>query len=445
MKKIFFIIFFFLLMLAITLFSGISCSYGDSINNYMFSHAIIMGEIPYLDFNMISTPFYPFLMSLGLFLWDNHLMFMIEQSILLTVFFYLLYKIYGKKCSISLLVGCLFIFFAFNATYNFGVLFCIVLLLYLEEKHKDKDYLIGFVIGISILCKQTVGLFLFLPSLIFYWKDKKKLWKRLVGMIIPCFLFFIYLFIHEAIYPFINLCFLGLFDFSSKNTSSLSWYVVVSIIMFVIQMLITIKRRKDIKNYYLLFTFILIIPIFDFPHFAIYIFCFVLQLLPLLTVYEDYFGRLAFVLTIVVCTLLFSVFGYLVQPVLATKIDKFQYSIFSSNDYQKMLSNFQFFDKYNHPLILSYGVTQGLVQYDISRDNPITYFDILMYGNYGYRGSYKMIDKIKKIKNTYIIVDMASYRDKSSNNQFDKTVVDYVRNNYQKISEWRYFEVYCKN
>ena len=140
MKKIFFIIFFFLLMLAITLFSGISCSYGDSINNYMFSHAIIMGEIPYLDFNMISTPFYPFLMSLGLFLWDNHLMFMIEQSILLTVFFYLLYKIYGKKCSISLLVGCLFIFFAFNATYNFGVLFCIVLLLYLEYR-KIFDFL----------------------------------------------------------------------------------------------------------------------------------------------------------------------------------------------------------------------------------------------------------------------------------------------------------------
>ena len=38
--------------------------FGDPINNYGFSHALINGEIPYLDFNTISTPLYSFFSSL---------------------------------------------------------------------------------------------------------------------------------------------------------------------------------------------------------------------------------------------------------------------------------------------------------------------------------------------------------------------------------------------
>ena len=116
-------------MFCIVEFFGFSNTYGDSVNNYMFSHAIVMGEIPYLDFNMVSTPLYAFIMSLGLFLWDNYLMFALEQSLLLTIAFYLLYEVYGKKSYIALLSVCLFAFFAFNATYNFLALFFLIFLI----------------------------------------------------------------------------------------------------------------------------------------------------------------------------------------------------------------------------------------------------------------------------------------------------------------------------
>ena len=33
---------------------------GDVLWNYGFCYALSMGEIPYLDFNMIITPFFPF-------------------------------------------------------------------------------------------------------------------------------------------------------------------------------------------------------------------------------------------------------------------------------------------------------------------------------------------------------------------------------------------------
>lgn len=445
MKKTICFLLLFLLMFCIVECFGISGTYGDSINNYMFSHAIVLGEVPYLDFNMISTPLYPMFMSIGLCFWDNHLMFMLEQVLLLTVFFFILYQIYGKKCFIALLCGCLFSFFAFNATYNFAVLFCLVLLLYLEEKHSNKDYLIGIIIGLSILSKHTTGLLLLLPSVFYYWKDKKKLLKRGIGVLIPCVLFSIYLLVNGAFSSFIDLCFLGLFDFSSENGFNFSWYLVFSILLFIIQIIITYKKHKDIKNYYLLMGISLVLPIFDFPHFAIYVFCFVLQLLPFITKYEDYFGTLAFILSIVVSVFLFMVFGYLVKPVFATKIPKFQYSIMSSLDYQKVLNNYKTFDKYDNSLILSYGTMQGLVQYKISTDEPITYFDILMYGNYGYRGSYKMIDRLKKMNDIYILVDMSSYKNKSSYNQFDKTIVEYVIKNYNKVDSQKNFNIYYKN
>ncbi|MDQ9777082.1 hypothetical protein RF400_00440, partial [Acinetobacter baumannii] len=91
-------------------------------------------------------------------------------------------EIYGKKSYIALLVGCLFAFFAFNATYNFFALFCLVLLIYLEEKFSTKDYLIGFVIGCAILSKQTVGIMLFLPTVLFYYRDIRKVFKRVIGV-----------------------------------------------------------------------------------------------------------------------------------------------------------------------------------------------------------------------------------------------------------------------
>lgn len=445
MKKWVRYIFIFLFMFCIVEFFGFSNTYGDSINNYMFSHAIVMGEIPYLDFNMVSTPLYAFIMSLGLFLWDNYLMFALEQSLLLTIAFYLLYEVYGKKSYIALLSVCLFAFFAFNATYNFLALFFLIFLIYLEEKFPYKDYFIGFILGCAILSKQTVGVMLVIPALIFYRRDIRKILRRIVGTFIPCFIFLIYLLFQKALYPFFDLCLFGLFDFSSKNGFHFSFYFLFSILLFCIQLWITLKRKKDIKNYYLLMGVSFVIPLFDLHHFSLYIFCFVLQLLPFITKYEDYFGRLALVLSIVVSIFIFSYLSYLLKPVFSTKIPKFQYTLNSSYDYQRALDNFKFFDQFERKLILSYGSTQYMVQYDISRNHPITYFDVLMYGNYGYRGSYKMIERVKEMKDVYILVDMASYHDFSLYNQFDKVVVDYVIKHYKKVDSWRDFNVYYKN
>ena len=80
----------------------------DNMWNYGMAHAIRIGEVPYKDFNIISTPLYPIVMSLGLFIKDSYLVYLIEQSILCTILVFFLEKIMDKKYLILLP----FLFFA---------------------------------------------------------------------------------------------------------------------------------------------------------------------------------------------------------------------------------------------------------------------------------------------------------------------------------------------
>ena len=86
----------FIFFLIIYQFLGFANMYGDPIANYGFSHAIRNGEIPYVDFNTISTPLYAFVMSIGLYLVDNYLMFNIKINQLLRFPYFLQYQ---RSCS----------------------------------------------------------------------------------------------------------------------------------------------------------------------------------------------------------------------------------------------------------------------------------------------------------------------------------------------------------
>lgn len=441
MKKWLRCLFIFVFAFCIYEFFGFSNTYGDPLNNYVFSHAIVQGEIPYLDFNIISTPLYTFVMATGLFFFDNYLMFIIEQSLLVTILFYFLFEMYGKKSYLVLLCICLFSFLGINATYNFLVLLFLVILLYLEKRYPNKDYLIGFIIGCAILSKHTSGVFLILPSIIYYFRDFKKLLRRAIGVFIPCIVFVIYLLCNRAFYPFINLCVLGLLDFSSENGQVFSLFFFLSILLFIIQLFIAIKYKKDIRNCYLIMGFSFMIPLFDFHHFAIYAICFVIQILEFISVRNNYFYGLVCFLSVFFSLLLFVNYCILLDPVISSRIPRFQYTLCPSDDYQKSVEFFQFFDQYENKLILSYGT----LQYKASRGEDISYFDFLLYGNHGYDGSDNMIKKIQDMQGVYIIINRIPYEDDSKYNQFNKIILKHVMDSYEMVASWRDFNVYYKN
>lgn len=286
----------FLIALGAFVFFSYLNSY-DAIWNFGFSYAFAIGETPFKDFNMITPGFYNFVMSLGLHLSHNYLVFLIEQAFLITLTFYIVYKLYGKKAWLFLFFMTFPMLYAFSPTYNFFLMFLTILIIYLEKK-ESSDYLIGFLLGLCILTKHTVGVFLVIPSFIFYFKDKSKLFKRFLGCLIPCIIFIIYLLVVGAFKDFFDLCVLGLFDFASKNGEFITFYVVSTFILLIIGILYVTFNRKDILGYYVLCFFSVMLPIFSYYHFSLYLAICSLLILSKLKVSDKYVGFLGILLTI---------------------------------------------------------------------------------------------------------------------------------------------------
>ena len=439
-KKNWYYIFIFLFIFSLYFIFNFPSAHGDPIAMYGFSYAITKGEIPYLDFNIISTPLYVFLMAIGLVFWNNFTMLLIEQALLVTLFFYILERTFGKKSFIIMFFITLFSGYALNATYNFLALFFLILLIFLEKKHREKDILIGIVIGLAILSKHTVGCFFALPTLIYYLKDKKKIGRRVLGAFIPLSIFFLYLLLTKSLWSFIDLCFLGLFDFGSSNNHLFTTLFFVSIALFFISLFITIRNRDDISNLYLLFGIAFVIPIFDPPHFSLYMVCVLLQLVLFIKKYGDYLGILSFIISCVifVCEFFFMTKGY--NLVFSKEIRHYEYLYNVDTLYKKKIDGYKLVDSYDNALFLSYST----MQYDVSRNKKIDYFDVLLYGNAGYNGNEKFINKIKNMHNRYIIINIDDYKQNYYYSQFNKKVVKYVIDNCTKIKTEGDFWIYYK-
>ena len=69
----------------------------DEVWSYGFSYNIVNGLIPYKDFNMVITPFYSMLMALPMFINNSLLIFHIENSIIITLFIFITYKLIKEK------------------------------------------------------------------------------------------------------------------------------------------------------------------------------------------------------------------------------------------------------------------------------------------------------------------------------------------------------------
>ena len=130
-KYLKYIIFFFLFLVTILLLGGDNT---DNVWNYGVCHALRIGELPYKDYNSIVTPLYQFIMSIGLFIHDSYLMFVIEQSVLCVVFVILLKNLVGYNYIFIVFLMIFPIFYFVFPNYNFLVVLLYTFILYLERE-----------------------------------------------------------------------------------------------------------------------------------------------------------------------------------------------------------------------------------------------------------------------------------------------------------------------
>ena len=429
-KKIFLNSIIFLFILCFTLI--ISPINLDEIWNYGFTSNIVNGLIPYKDFNMVITPFYPFIMSILMHIFGNNMLFFHIENAILVLGIILLIKELVKDKVWFILPLLIWPMNMIYPSYNLLVLFLVLLLIYLEEKEVN-DTIIGLLCSIIFLTKQSIGIPIFITSL-FYITQKDKRIKRIESFLIPILFFTIILIITNSFYPFIDYCFLGLFDFNHTNSHYLNGIFFLSLLFLVL--LILLYRKDKNKNYFYGLAFLfMIIPIFDYYHFILFFILFIVLFLhnhKELSNKWNGIGKILLGIIIIVSTMNFSID----TNIYPNNLSHFEYRYLTKeyidntnevNDLIKKYHNVIIIgpDSYYHKLILN---------------EKINELDLINTGNWGYHGSEKLLKEIKEVeKDSTFFVNKSEIR---TNTQTDQQVIKYITENMNLIEDTKFYQIY---
>lgn len=396
----------------------------DEIWNYGFAYNISTGLIPYKDFNMIVTPLYPYLVSIFLKLLGHNLIILhlFNSSIFLIIYHYLK-KLLPKSYLFTFL---LYLFFS-QPNYSFLCLLFLIILIYLDNSNneiKRKDYLIGFIIGLSFLTKQNIGIFLAIPTL--FTKDIKVIFKRFISFLIPLFILIIILIINNSLYEFIDYCFLGLTSFANDN-KTISKYIIFPIIGIIYSLYKYIKT-KEIKYIYLLFFQFISYPIFDEYHTSI----------PFMIIIGDILNNLKYlrknILNITTSILIIMFISFQITNIYKDEYtfskdsNLFKYRIIEKDHltYFNNLSNYlqdNYTDNY-------YFLMQNAYIHKLENNIPINKYDLLNNGNLGHKGiNYiiKEIDNNCQNNTCYFLID---YNYLTHKTQYNQEILEHILINY---------------
>ncbi len=425
-----------------------SCFQGDQIYNFGFSYAISRGEVPYRDFNMIITPFGAFFYFIPFIFGKHLLIFNLFQAFMLCLMFYYLFKLYGQKTWILFIL----LFFPYPIPfptlmfqgYNFLLLFGLIFLIYLEEN--ANDYLIGFIIGLCFLTKQTVGFALALPSFYYLFrnKDYKKVFKRARAFLSINIVFVIYLLITKSFGQFIDFCFLGMFDFTKSNGTIFDVNFIVFLIEIICIFVFIIKDRKNINNYYVLAFSMISIPLFDYYHVALFTWaCFFLLIEKINFTDIKRLEFCSFMFATAICLSWFLLYYNFKLPNLSY-FNGFEFKLMNKKVEKNTKEMVTYIDSNKDKNIIILSANAYFFKIVAGRD--INYYDLLNYGNHGYNGTNKVIKSLKKEKDPIFIINIKEYEDNSSDRQqINKVVIKYVLDNYKLITTKGEYVIYGKN
>ena len=407
----------------------------DEIWNYGFMHSIYSGLIPYKDFNMVITPFFPMLFSLPFFIFGSNLLVVnICQSLLITFVYFLLEKMFGKVANLFLIL----LFFYYDmlyGSYNFFIFFLFLVLIFMEKK-KCNDYLIGIIIGLCVLTKQSVGGALALVSVYYLFKDYKKFFKRVAGAFIPVIIFLIYIFIVDCYNEFFDLCIAGLFDFGKENYVGNIFIILCYLLCLGVVIYKINKDKRNINNYYVLALSIMVIPMFDYFHLKFFVLGVLILFIEKISLKKLNLDLLLYgcMLGITFINFSSSVKFPITYP---NNVKHFEYRYISNKHLEETKVVSEKLTSYKDREVIY--LFEQSYYYKILNDLPITYFDLINTGNWGYDGSSKLLDALKDKDNCIFVINKISFE---GTRQSDKTALNYVLLNGKKIDEIYDFEFY---
>jgi membrane protein len=370
----------------------------------------------------------------------------------------------------------LFIKDNFYIDYNYAILFIILVLIYVELKYKNYstryNLLIGLLAGLTILLKQSTGIIISVITVLYLLAEKrdkqtlKAVAYRVCGVLIPCIILLIYLLATNSMSSFIDYCVLGIGTF--KNSISYLrllrggdltaiWGMIapLTLVVLLVINIINIKRKviKTKESNLILFVyavaeFTVVYPIADKVHFVIAAFPAILITLYYICkkIQEIKNIKVSIFIEHFMNIITISFVGILILQAindiyLYTQIDKSILNHFSnipiSSTLQARIIEVDAYIKDEERDV--YILDSEAAVYMIPLDKYNKDFDMFLKGNLGSASEEGQIEKIKNMKNAVILIK----NDKMALNwQTPTKVIEYIKNNLEKIGTVSFFDVY---
>lgn len=370
----------------------------------------------------------------------------------------------------------LFIKDNFYIDYNYAILFITLVLIYAELKYKNYgaryNLLIGLLAGATILLKQSTGIIISVITVIYLLAEKrdkqtlKAVTYRVCGVLIPCIILLIYLLATNSVSSFIDYCVLGIGTF--KNSISylkllrggdlnafLGMIAPVTLVILFVVNIVNIKQKKIKSNasYLILFVyavaeFTVLYPIADKVHFVIATFPSILITLYYICkkIQEIKNIKVSIFIEHFMNIITISFVGILILQAindiyLYTQMDKSVLNHFSnipiSSTLQARIIEVDAYIKDEERDV--YILDSEAAVYMIPLDKYNKDFDMFLKGNLGSASEEGQIEKIKNMENAVILIK----NDKMALNwQTPTKVIEYIKNNLEKIGTVSFFDVY---
>lgn len=450
---------------------------GDELWNFANSYKMFKGYKIYEELNVIITPLFFYIAQLFFKIFGaNLLAFRIYNVVIFTVFFMLIYfifkslKIVRRRASFytfvilciskPLIMG--------EANYNILVFVPILIAILLIIKEKDNLVNLGILLALTFLIKQNIFIYFAIGIFIYKFINRKNVFKDLFKIYIisfvGIFLFLIYMYFDNNLYNFINFCFLGISEFGAKNffiAISGTQYIYISAISVIFSFIIIYNKKINIDEEIINHTKILIsfgipmllisYPIANYYHMILSSAILLVELLYLvdsiliknidikIKTEKMTYITIILIYIIYVIFLLFSVKQNLEQKNIVYSKGIFYGSIITMENQDSISSICEYIeDKEKDNIdvkILCHKANMYMIH--LNKNNGI--FDLAFLGNLGYGGEEKLIQKIKELNNTLILVKTD---EEKFFGQEARKASKYIINNYEKVDEIEEYSVF---
>ena len=478
---------FVLIFITIAMLAKVYNSYlnsGDESYNFINCYKLANGLTIYKDNNVIITPLFFYIGSIFLKIFGENILVYRTYNLIISAFTFFLCYIILKELKINKRFSLLYTLLITaltssivggGANYNvlaYGFYLLGFYLIIKLPKGNLKSIIQGIMIFIVFITYQKLGAAYFIAIIAYEIinKDIKSLFKELFTAFILLIAFLMYLYINKNLYDFINYVILGMSEFGSKN-----WAIegnIFSILLFLLIPVLTlvsaiitskaIKSKLDLKNkqdiikqMYIIFsfaicTYIIIIPIVNIYHVYLASILILINLMYIIhflikpIIEEESIKTIinSIILCIIIVFLISNLKGIWAYNCLEKYTSKESpfYGAIINSKLDETIKNVSKYIQNNDKdtIVLStYAPVISLYLNDLDNKD----FDLPLRGNLGKDGEKGLIEKIKNLNNTQILLLHETEEEKELY-QFAYDVSDYIRQNYQYIGQIDKFDIY---